>query len=157
MKWVLLLCLPVAFLISCTTSSKLSSEAIRYAIVGQKMRVVGDRLGLPTKIINAPEGEKIMVYELRNRGSAYYQSQANASMPNVDTKPRESRALIIDPTASASSVPTTNNYTTYEVAGFLKVYINKEGFCYKVEEKLTPGQMEEYYQRFKQYIPEEKL
>lgn len=153
MKCLILLFLFTVLFSSCTTMQKMSNEAIHYAIVGKNMKVVGDRLGLPSQITNAPNNEKIMIYEAQSQGLSYYTSNSNGSMQNVSDKPKSEGGITINPSASASSTPTTNNYASYEKIWYFKVYINDKGICYKTEENLTPEQLDEYYERFKQYVP----
>lgn len=145
----------IIFLSSCATIHELSSEAIYHALVGQNMRVVGDRLGLPSKILPAPNEEKIMLYEYLKADIIHYSNQSNASLHNTGYNPARG-SFYVNPSAKANSMIFENFYRVPENKWLFKIFINNQGYCYKILQNLSPEQMEQYYERFKHYIPNNK-
>ena len=155
MKDLLFFLIVIIFFSSCATINELGNEAIHHAIVGQNMKVVRDRLGLPTKIISAPDGEKRMLYEYQNMDLVHYSDQFNTNVPYAGYKPRKN-SFYFNPYAKANNMIYENYYRVPENKWLFKVFINKQGYCYKVYMNLSPEQLEQYYERFKHYIPNKK-
>ena len=140
---------------SCATTNKMSNEAIHYAIVGQNERIVYKRLGVPARTSPNPDGGKILIYE--------YQSKGMFTTPNKSkiTFDYSGDMNDLDPHTNLqfSSVNTETNdpkYTIYETdVSYLKVFLNKQGNCDKIDHNLSKEQLEFYYKRFKQYIPKD--
>jgi len=150
----LLLVLTILFC-SCATINKMSNEAIHHAIVGQNEMVVHSRLGLPVRTIQTPDGGKKLIYELHSKG--------------MFTTPYKSRLTFDYSGDMANQEPHLNwrysnintetnkdEYTIYqEDTSFLEVFLNNEGHCVRFQHNMTRSQLEQLYERFKQYIPKD--
>ncbi|QGY46879.1 hypothetical protein GM418_25435 [Maribellus comscasis] len=142
---------------SCTTITKLSNEAIHFAIVGQNEIVVYKRLGVPAKVIQTPDGGRKLIYELHSRGTPAtlnkskltfnYSGDMGTPEPHLSWK--------------YSSVNTETNSPEYTIysgdTSVLEVFLNSAGECVRFLHNLNRSQLEQFYESFKKYVPKDDL
>ena len=155
MKNTLFLLVLTILFSSCATINKMTNEAIHYAIVGQNEMIVYSRLGLPARTIQTPDGEKKLIYELHSRGMFTTPNKSRTTLTYSGDMGHHDKHLNIH----YSSVDTRTNesiYTIYqEDTSFLEVFLNNEGNCVRFQHNMTRPQLEQFYERFKQYIPKD--
>jgi hypothetical protein len=135
-----LLVLPLLFG-SCSTTEKLTNEAIHNAIVGQDEKIVCYRLGMPARTVPAPHGGKILIYEHYSKGMFLtpYKSKINYK-----------DGIILG--GAEYRVTNDPKYTIYATeVSYLKVYLDKQGKAVRIEHTLPQEQLEIYHERFKHF------
>lgn len=140
---------------SCTSINKMSNEAIHHAIIGQNEMIVHSRLGLPVRTIQTQDGEKKLIYELHSNGmfTTPYKSRLtfNYSGDMANQEPHLNWQY-----SSINTETNKDKYTIYqEDTSFLEVFLNNEGHCVRFQHNMTRPQLEQFYKRFKQYIPKD--
>jgi len=155
MRNLLFLAVLIILISSCATINRMSNEAIHHAIVGQNEMIVRSRLGLPVRTIQTPEGDKKLIYEFHSRGmfTTPYKSKLtfDYSGDMINHEPHLNWQY--------SSINTETNkgkFTIYEEdTSLLEVFLNSEGYCVRFRHNMTKSQLEQFYKRFKQYIPKD--
>ena len=154
MKNLLTLALFLLFLAGCSGLEKMTNKAFYYAAVGQTEKEVYSRVGTPSRIETTTEGEKILVYEVPSKGMFKYPNKSQLSVKADPKLNGQKYSWSVNP-----SVNTTTNAAEYQDYAtnmtFLKIYLDKDGVCTRVEQNLQDPQLEFYYDRLKKYIPEE--
>jgi hypothetical protein len=59
-----------------------------------------------------------------------------------------------------STINTETNDTKYKIyqvdKSFLEIFLNKDGKCVRFQQDMTKSQLEQFYEKFKKYIPEDR-
>lgn len=154
MRNLLTLALFLLFLAGCSGLEKMTNKAFYYAAVGQTEKEVYSRVGTPSRIETSTEGDKILVYEVPSKGMFKYPNKSQVSVNPSPNPSGQKYSWSVNP-----SVNTTTNAAEYQDYAtnmtYLKIYLDKEGVCTRVEQNLQDPQLEFYYDRLKKYIPEE--
>ena len=148
-KLLFLLVLTLLFS-SCSTTEKLSNEAIHNAIIGQNEQVVCSRLGVPARTVPAPNGGKIMIYEYYSKGMFLtpYKSSVTYNANRNIVGEREGWTY----TYNVNTAANDPKYTVYPTeVSYLKVYLDKQGNAVRIEHTLPQEQLEIYHERFKHF------
>ncbi|NQU33602.1 MAG: hypothetical protein HQ521_10235 [Bacteroidetes bacterium] len=154
MKNLFFLLFMTILLNSCATTNKMTNEAIHHAIIGQNEKSIYSRVGIPTSIVPAPDGGKIMIYEYYSKGmyTTPYKSKVTYNANRNLTGDREGLILRLGEN-TATNDP---KYTIYEKnVSYLKAYLDKQGNCVRFEQNLPKEQLEMYHERFKHYLPKD--
>lgn len=130
------------------------NKALHYALVGQDERTIYSRLGAPVRTIPTAEGQKIMIYEFYSKGmfvTPYKSRVTYNAKTNIVGNPQ---GLTFN---SGNTITNDSKYTVYQKdMSYLKVFMNNEGNCVRIEENLTKDQLETYYEQFKRFVPKQK-
>lgn len=153
-NWLLLSVLLFA-IAACTSQKKITNKALFHGIVGQKEKIVYSRVGLPTEINTANEGEKVLVYEVSERMMVGYSKSIKPAVTSQFDMDGQ-RDYDVDVWQIGDALSDAKSNTEYRTnKAFLKVYIDSTGTCTGFEQNLPKLQQEYYYDRLKKYIPEE--
>ena len=153
MKNLIFFILLAILLNSCATTNKLTDEAFNHALIGQNEMTIYSRAGTPTRIIPAPDGGKIMIYEFYSN-SMYLTPNKSKVTYNAKSDLLGNRQGL-----TFSSVNTETNdpkYTIYQKnVSSLKIFLDKNGKCTRFEQDLPREQLEIYHERFKHFLPKD--
>lgn len=153
MKNIFLLLLVSLFIASCATSEKMADESLSNAIVGQNEMLVFKRLGVPSRVEQTDDGGKIMVYEHYSQGEFLTPNKSSVTM-TAGTRYNTSPGIKY--TSNVNKTTNDPNYTIYERnVSYLKVYINEQGNCVRIENTLPQEQLDVYHERFKHFKTKE--
>jgi hypothetical protein len=153
---LLILVLTLFVINSCTVTSEMTSNAMSYAIMGKREMDIYYRVGSPTVIIQTPDGGKIMRYEWASVGMMPTPSMTRSTTNfngNVSSPYNPYGGTYITGTVNTNS--SSRSYTPYQKTSYLEVFLNKQGKCVHFQYKMPQYQLEEFYNRFKGYIPKE--
>ena len=145
----------ILLLHSCASTNKMTDKAFHNAIVGQNEMTIYSRVGRPSKIIPAPDGGKIMIYEYYSKGM--YTTPYNSKItynPEMDINGNRKGLTFNSGANTATNDP---KYTIYEQnVSYLKIYLDKQGNCVRFEQNLPKEQLDIYHERFKHFQPKDK-
>lgn len=130
----------------------MANEAIYYSIVGQNEKIIRSRIGIPSSIVPAPDGGRIIIYESYIKGmfTTPYKSKVTYSAKRDLTGNREGFVYH----SGVNKATNDPKYTIYQTdVSYLKIYLNKQGDCIRFEQNLPRKQLEMFYEQFKKYIP----
>ncbi len=139
---------------ACSTTNKLANEAIHYAIVGQNEKIIFKRLGAPSSVTNTSDGGKVMLYEYQSKGMYTTPNKSKLTLnytgDRANTEPHLNWQY-----SSASTQTNAPEYTIYQKdISVIKVFLDKEGNCSRIEHNLTKDELEYFYKSFKQFVPQ---
>ncbi len=140
---------------SCASTNKIANESIRNAIIGQNEMIVCKRMGMPSRIVPASDGGKIMIYEYYSKGM-YLTPNKSAVTYNANrdlTGDREGFVLTLGKNIAAND----SKFTIYPTnVSYLKVYIDSQGNAVRYEQNLPQEQLDIYHERFKHFNIKDK-
>ena len=141
MKNLLFLLVLTILLNSCASTNKMANESIHNAIIGQNEMIVFNRLGTPTRVEHFRDGGKVMIYESFSKGMYLTPYKSKFSFTDGIILSGEKYKVTNDP-----------DYTIYQRnVSYLKVYLDKQGNCVRLEQNLPQEQLEIYHERFKHF------
>ena len=156
MKNLLFLLVLNLLLSSCVITDKMTNEAIHYAIVGQNEMTLYKRLGVPARIILAPDGGKIWMYEYCSKDMYTPPYKSNLTSTHAEALNSRNSAPGITIRTGVNIETNAPKYTIHStIVTYLKVYLDKAGKCVGFEQSLPQEQLEIYHERFKHYIPKD--
>lgn len=142
---------------SCLTqriTTEMTSNALSYAISGQSEMDIYYRVGAPTSTIPTPDGGKILKYE--------WQSVGMLPTPNTTRSTTNFNGRVSSPynpyggtnfNGTVNTNSSSRSYTPYQNTSYLEVFLNKQGKCVNFQYKMPQYQLNQFYERFKSYIP----
>ena len=154
MKNVPILFVLTFLIFGCSSSSKLANNSIYYALVGQNEKTIYKRLGVPSQTELNPNGGKTLTYEYLSKGMFETPYKSNITY-NSKVSPdgnRQGWTYTSNVNTAANEAKYTNHKTD---VSWLKVFLDKDGNCSKVNHNLSKEQLEMFYAQFKTYLPEE--
>ena len=141
---------------SCTSINRLSNKAIYQAVVGQNENVIYNRLGMPTETQRTPDGGKKLIYELHSKGMVSNPNKSKLTFNYSGNMANQEPHL----NWKYSTINTVTNDPKYKIhqidKSFLEIFLNKDGECIRFQQNMTKSQLEQFYERFKKYIPEDR-
>lgn len=138
---------------ACATSKKVSTDSIHSDLVGQNEMVIFNRLGPPSRVNQTPGGGKVMVYEHYSQGEFLTPNKSSVTMTAGE---RFNSSPGITYTTNVNKTTNASNYTVYERnVSYLKVFINEQGNCFRLENTLPQEQLDVYHERFKHFKTKE--
>ena len=144
---------------SCFSTNKMANESIHNAIIGQDEMIVCNRLGMPTKVEYAGDGEKIIIYE--HYSESLYPTPNNSAITYNTAKNVEGNRPGLTFTSNVNTAANDSKYAIYPrnasylKVSYLKVYLDKQGNAIKIEQNIPQEQLEIYHERFKHFLPKE--
>ena len=155
MKNSLILIVLIIMFSSCTSINRLSNEAIYHAVVGQNENIIYNRLGMPTETQRTPDGGKKLIYELHSKGMVSNPNKSKLTFNYSGDMANQAPHL----NWKYSTINTKTNDPKYKIypvdKSFLELFLNKDGKCVRFQQNMTKPQLEQFYKRFKKYIPED--
>ena len=132
------------------------NKAFYYGVVGQKEYVVYSRVGQPVTIHETEDGGKVLVYKVPKSVMTGQSKNIKPGItPFINSKGK--REYDIDMVQISDAMSNAQDYSKYSLnTTALKIYINKNGICSRLEQNLPKLQQEYFYDRLKKYIPEEQ-
>jgi len=133
----------------------MSNEAIHHAIVGQNEMIVRSRLGFPVRSIQTQDGGKKFIYEMKSKGIFTNPDKSKVTFTYSGDMGHPDQYLNVH----YSNVDTRTNEAGYKIyqedISLLEVFLDDEGNCVGFQHNLTRPHLEQFYKRFKQYIPKD--
>ena len=152
MKNVPILFVLTFLIFGCSSSSKLANNSIYYALVGQNEKTIYKRLGIPSQTESNPDGGKTMVYEFHSTGMFETPYKSNITY-RAEAGPDGQRKGWTY-TTNVNTAANDPKYTIHQTnMSWLKVFLDKEGKCTKVDHNLSKERLEMFYEQFKIYVP----
>ncbi|MFV0265578.1 MAG: hypothetical protein ACK5HT_00420 [Draconibacterium sp.] len=132
----------------------MANEAIHYAIVGQNEKIIFKRLGAPSSVTNTSDGGKEMLYEYQSKGMFTTPNKSKLTL-NYTGDMGNTQQHLNWQYSSASTQTNAPEYTIYQKdISVIKVFLDKEGNCSRIEHNLTKDELEYFYKSFKQFVPQ---
>jgi hypothetical protein len=150
MKNLLLILATVILFTSCSTTEKMTDREFRNALVGQNELNIYSKFGPPTRIITGSKGVKIMIYEFYSKGMYLtpYKSKVTYKANRDLFGNRQGFTL----NGGVNTVTNDPKYTIYQKdISYLKVFLDKQGNCFRFEQDLPQEQLDIYHERFKHF------
>ncbi len=137
----------------CATTKKTSNNAMNNALLGQNELVVLKSLGAPSNVIHTNGEEKVIVYEHLSEGPSLGHNNSNNSQIAGQNKSNSSGLTFTSNVNKAANDP---NYSIYQKnVTYLKIHIDKQGNCFRIENTLPQKQSEIYLERIKHFKAKE--
>lgn len=141
---------------SCTSINRLTNKAIFHAVAGQNENDIYSRLGMPTETQRTPDGGKKLIYELHSKGMVSNPNKSKLTFNYLGDMANQEPHL----NWKYSTINTETNDPKYKIynvdKSFLELILNNDGKCVRFQQNMTKSQLEQFYERFKKYIPEDK-
>ena len=134
--------------ISCSTTTKMTNIEFSDALVGQNEMNIYSKLGPPTRTVTSSDGGKIMIYEFYTKGMFLTPNKSKVTYKtNKDTFGNKSGLTF---NSGVNTVTNDPKYTIYQKnVSYLKVFLDKQGNCYRFDQDLPQEQLDIYHERFK--------
>jgi hypothetical protein len=135
---------------SCATTNKMTDKEFRNALVGQNEMNIYSKFGPPTRTITGSDGGKIMIYEFYSKGMYLTPNKSKvAYKANKDFFGNKSGLTF---NSGVNTVTNDPKYTIYQKnVSYLKVFLDKQGNCFRFEQDLPQEQLDIYHERFKHF------
>jgi hypothetical protein len=150
MKNLFLLLLMSLLFSFCATTKKTSKNALIDALIGQNELVIIKSLGTPSNVIHTNGEEKVIVYEHASEGPDLGHNNSNSTQSADQNKYNSNGGLTF--TSNVNKAANDPNFSIYQTKiSYLKIYINKQGNCFRIENTVPQKQSEAYLKSINEY------
>jgi outer membrane lipoprotein-sorting protein len=155
MKKLLLLLVMTILFTSCSTTNKMTDKEFRHALVGQNEMNIYSKFGPPTKTITVSDGGKVMIYEFYSKGMFLTPNKTRITYNATKDLSGNRKGLTFN--SGVNTVTNDPKYTIYQKSvSYLKVFLDKQGNCFRFEQDLPQEQLDIYHERFKHFPPKDQ-
>lgn len=148
MKNFLLLLVMTMLFTFCSTTNKMTDKEFRHALVGQNEMNIYSKFGPPTRTITGSDGGKILIYEFYTKGMYLTPNKSKVTYKANKDFFGNKNGLTFN--SGVNTVTNDPKYTIYQKnVSYLKVFLDKQGNCFRFEQDLPQEQLDIYHERFK--------
>lgn len=131
----------------------MASESFHHALIGQNESAIYSRLGPPTKAITDSFGSKILIYDHYSKGMFLTPNKSKVTYSARTDMSGNREGFTFH--SGVNTVTNKPEYTIYQrEVSSLKVFLDKNGSCFRFEQNLPREVLETYHERLKHFPPE---
>jgi len=143
------------FFSSCATTNKMAQKAFQYALFGQTELTIYSRIGTPTRIFDASDGSKVLIYEFYSWDNVPSFDNLEPENYSSDITSFESKSGAIYDIRYYSDFQKRANNTYQEHVTFLEVFLDDLGYCVGFDYDLSKERLEYFRDHLKAYVPKD--